>query len=224
VAIGHAQESLVKELTTTLSVSHLPNLTLAVTLSRIAAHEALTVIRNGVSHQLSSGHCPVVHCSKPFLQASRATRSLETMGMTVTRDGSDSRLGIILTRCGGDVVGAVLDLGRLAQIGLVDRALRDGSLPLLLSADGGAQARVVMPVVTGALRDALVAGLGARVMTPLEFVDTAAGAIRGLVRPGAGPARDLGLQELRSLSMSVCLDDGHLSADDVEPFAPGTVH
>lgn len=208
---------------TTLPVPHLPNLALTVHLSRLAVLEPMTIARHGVSEQLPSGHCPVMHCSTRFMRAARTTGGLETMSMLATLDGRDTCLGIFMTRSGHDIVAAVVDLGQFAELGAVSQTIRQGRMPLLLSASGGTQQRIVMPTVNGALRDVLVAGRNARAMTQVEFVEQSANAIRGLVEPGAAPLFDLGFRELKTLSMSICLLD-HLDTGVAEPFASGPVH
>lgn len=208
---------------TTLPVPHLPNLALTVHLSRLAALEPMTITKNGVSERLPASYCPVLHCSTQFMSAARTNEGLETLAMAATIPGTDICLGVLLTRTGNAVVGAVVDLGQFAELGGVDQTIQQGRMPLLLCASGGAQQRIVMPEVNGALRDVLVSGRHARSMTPVEFVERSASAIRGLVEPGAAPMFDLGFRELQTLSMSICLLD-HVDSGDAEPFASGAVH
>ena len=144
--------------------------------------------------------------------------------MSATFEGDEACLGIFMTRSGRDIVAAVVDLGRFDKLGALDQTIRQGRMPLLLSAAGGVEQLIVMPAINGTLRDVLVAGRNSRAMTRVDFVDMSVRAIRDLVESRAAPLFDLGFRELRTLSMSICLHDGDVGADDAEPFMSGTVH
>jgi hypothetical protein len=209
---------------TTLAVPHLPNLEVAIHMSRIAELEPTTITRRGVAQFLPACLCPVMHSPIEFVHAAKAAGGLETKALMTYLETGKGRLGIVMTRVDRDVAAVMLDLGRLGQLGVVDHAIRNGRLPLMLSTSDGLHQQLVMPLVTGGIVDMLEAGRDAQPMTPVAFVELAGQCIRAMVEPESKAVFDLDVAELKSLSVSICLSLGNVASADGEPSSPGTVH